>query len=155
MHGEGFEQFRETFANEDGRRRLGWFLNDDTAAAVLADDGRLRTFYESWHAEHGDGLALPDPAAQRKAMLGGGFLLLIIGLFVFIAASGAAAAHTTTVSDGPCRPKPYFDSAIHCPTTSTPNHDAGWGILVGGAVLGGASALTGLVMMARHPLLRP
>jgi hypothetical protein len=154
VHDEGFEQFRQAFGDDDGRRRLGWFLSDETAAGVLADDTRLQQFYTSWQAEQRGRAAEADPVAKRKAMLGGGFLLLVVGLFVFIAAFNAAAAHTTTVSDGPCDRKLHFDSAVHCPTTSVANHDAAWGVLVAAATLGGGTALAGLVMMTRHPALR-
>ena len=148
------ERFRPDFASDDGRRRLGWFLNDSAAADVLADDDRLRRFYTSWFAEHGDEATPPDPAVQRKAALGTGLLLLVIGLFVLIGAAGATAASSTTAGNGPCERKPYFDSAVHCSTASAPEHDTNWGILVGGAAVGGTVAVAGLVLMLRHPLLR-
>lgn len=167
---EGFEQFRRDFASPEGRARYGQSgYSQAHAEALIANYDRgvnstLVGIHNGWLAQQravasaavrSAAAAQASSTIKQRVLLG--LLLVVVGLAVMLSASSAAAQRTTETKL-PCYEHQYTGRPhpeVVCPVHSTPNHDGVWLLLVGASVAGGAALLGGIVLAAKHPLLRP
>ena len=155
-----FEQFRNDFASDSGRRRLGYRDGDPWSGRVerlLADDVELRDEYDTWRRrQQRRNIAAAERAKNDRRRAGAkiGLLLIVGGLLLWIVGANAAANHQEQVSDGPCYERPHLYSkqtTTVCPAHMEPLHD-GYRAAVGTAGwLGFITLIAGGVLVVRHP----
>lgn len=153
------EQFRTEFATEAGRQRLGYAPGQerqDRVDRILADDLHLQHIYQQWQGRQVKVRA--DQKREWRAAWGrAGIVLFLAGIALAVTGANLVADHTQRVSDGPCRERwsvATLQTTTVCPTRMEPIRDgyrATWSFLGWGA--GGGMAVTGLILIARHPRL--
>lgn len=96
------DEFREQFANPDARQRMGISLSGDQAMAVLADNAKLRRWYEWSGAENYVRATPPSPRPPQRPPLSWFAKFMIATPFLLVAA-GAVGYYNTQVPMDPYR----------------------------------------------------